>query len=117
MKLLNKSDEEILNVLTPLAINMENGWNENNYDKFSLNMTDDFRNQVDLKEFDKQRNATYPKLGSHELSNLVELHKNPDNIIIIWKMKYDKRNELGLVVYYFKEINDKIVIIGSMFHA
>jgi len=117
MILLNKSDEEILNALTPLAIDMENGWNENNYQKFSLNMTDDFRNQVDLEEFNKQRNEAYPKLGNHELSNLVVLHKNPDNIIIIWKMKYEKRNELGLAMYYFKELNDKIVIIGSMFHA
>jgi len=117
MDLLNKTDVEILNALTPLAENMENGWNENNYDKFSIDITDDFRNQVNMHEFERQRNISYPKLGNHKLAELVTLHRNPDNIIIIWKLKYENRNELGLAVYHFKEINNRIQIIGSMFHA
>ena len=117
MELLKKSDEEILKTLTPLAIEMENGWNDNDYERFSLNITDDFKKQVDIKEFNKQRKEAYTTLGNHTLSELVTLHRNPDNIIIIWKIKYEKRNELGLSIYYFKEQNEKIVIIGSMFHA
>ncbi|MFW2373389.1 MAG: hypothetical protein ACN4GM_09745 [Gammaproteobacteria bacterium] len=117
MKLLSNTDNEILNTLIILAENMENGWNENDYVKFSKDQTDEFRKQVDIHEFNKQRNDAYGQLGSHEIIDFVTLHKNPDNIIIIWKMKFEKRDEHGLAIYYFKEINDKAVISGAMFHA
>ena len=108
MQQLTLTDNEILNIVKPIAENMENGWNENNYFKFSRDQTSDMKIAIDLTEFEKQRNESYPELGNHKLIDLVALHKNPDNLIVIWKMEFAKRKEPGLCIYYFKERNKKI---------
>ena len=101
MQHLTLTDNEILNIVKPIAENMENGWNENNYFKVSRDQTSDMKIAIDLTEFEKQRNESYPKLGNHKLIDLVALHKNPDNLIVIWKMSLQKEKNLGFAFLFF----------------
>ena len=100
-----------------MATNLESGWNENDYNKFSHDLSQDMKEGVTISEFNSQRDDAYSNLGNHLLSELVTIHKNPDNIMAIWKIKFEKRNEPGLGIYRFKEINNKLLIVGAMFHA
>ena len=117
MHLSSLPDNEIIDVLLPLAESMEEGWNQKNYDLFINNATEEAKTSFTISHFNKEIERSYDKLGKHTIQDVAMLHKNPDNIIVIWKVKYEKRNEPGLLIYHFEERNNKIVISGSTNHA
>ena len=113
----NLPDNELIDTLLPLAESMEEGWNQKNYDMFINNAAAEAKEAFTISHFNKEIERSYDKLGKHTIQNVVMLHKNPDNIIVIWKVKYEKRKEPGLLIYHFEERNNKIVISGSTNHA
>ena len=116
MEILKLSDEGIVNVVTPIALQMEEAWNNNNYDKFLEHVSLESRNKIDHASFISQRDEAIPELGKNTLKEIVTLHKNPDNVIVIWKVKFEKREETGLRIMFFKENNGRVVVDSSTCH-
>ena len=68
------------------------------------------------ENFYEQIENNYDRLGMHTVKDFVVLHRNPENIVIMWKLGIEKRSEPGLIVYKFQDHNNKIVITGCTFH-
>mgnify|MGYP000117159642 CR=1 FL=1 len=114
MECENLSDKEILEIVKPLAENTENSWNEKNYHGFCRYLID---NSFPEEEFNKQLEESYDVYGKHTIANLVTIHRNPDHIIVIWKVDLEKRKEQGLLIYGFREHEGEVLIEGCSYHA
>lgn len=117
MKLLNMSDVDILSTVKPMAKNMEEGWNENNYKLFSRDLTEETMIKFDADCLNDQHLEAYKKLGNQSIGELMAIHKNPDNLVVIWKVEYEKRQSPGVVIYQFSESEGKLVITSSHSHS
>ncbi|MBV1882441.1 MAG: hypothetical protein KUG82_12460 [Pseudomonadales bacterium] len=112
------SDKEILQIVKPLAEHTENAWNQKNYDDFCRYLIEENPDQkFPEEEFNRQIEESYDTYGHHTIANLVAIHRNPDHVIVIWKVKLDKRNEPGLLIYGFREHDGQILIEGCSYHA
>lgn len=114
MELLNKSESEILDIVTPIAKNMIEAWSNDDYDNFIKYFTDPQKESLDLEKFSIQR-SWIKDLGTYSLNEIVTVHKNPDNIVVIWKIGFANRSELGIGVYRFREIKNQILVQSCIY--
>jgi len=118
MRFEDLSDKEILDIVKPLAEHTENSWNQKNYDEFCRYLLEESPEQrFPEEEFNRQIEENYNTYGSHTIADLVAVHRNPDHVIVIWKVDLEKRSEPGLLIYDFKEHKGKILIQGCSYHA
>jgi hypothetical protein len=117
MKFTELSDSEILDIVKPLADHTEGSWNQKDYDSFCRYLFEDPEHKFTEENFNKQIDENYDTYGNHTVTEFVTLHRNPDNIIIIWKVDFEKRNEPGLLMYKFKEHNNQVLIEGCTYQA
>lgn len=110
MELLSKTESEILDVVTPIAKSMIEAWSNDDYETFIEYFEEHKQKSLSLEDFTTQRSWVASELGAYSLNKFENLHKNPSNVVIIWKIGFDKRNELGLGIYRFKEINGEILV-------
>jgi len=113
MKFLELNDKEIIEIVKPLAEHTENSWNQKNYVDFChyfLEETPDRKFPED--EFNRQLEESYDEFGIHTISEFVALHRNPTNVIVIWKVEFENRKEPGLLTYVFEEYESKVLISG-----
>lgn len=118
MKFIELSDKEIITIVKPLAEHTESSWNQKNYDGFCrylLEKSPDHK--FPEEEFNKQIKESYDAYGSHTISEFVALHRNPENVIVIWKVDFEKRKDRGLLMYEFEEHEGKVLISGCSYHA
>jgi len=118
MKFTEMSEREILDLVTPLAEHTENSWNQKNYDGFwRYFIEENPEHSFPEEEFNRQIKENYDTLGHHTIADLVIVHRNPDHVIVIWKVNLEKRDEPGLLIYGFKEHEDQVLIEGCSYHA
>ena len=118
MKLVDLNDKEILDIVKPLAEHTENAWNQKNFDSFCHYFLEESPEQrFPEEEFNRQIEENYDTYGIHTIADLVAIHRNPDHVIVIWKVDLEKREEPGLLIYGFKEQEDQIFIEGCSYHA
>lgn len=118
MEAKDLSDKEILDIVMPLAEHTENAWNEKNYNEFirfffDENPSEDFPEG----EFNRQIEENFDLHGAHKISDLVAIHRNPDHVIVLWKVELAKRKEPGLLIYGFREREGQVLIEGCAYHA
>lgn len=118
MKLSKLTDKEIVDIVFPIAEHTENSWNQKNYHEFSRYLlNEDPDRKLTEEEFDRQLNENYDIFGQHKIGDLVALHRNPDNIIVLWKVNFEKRKDPGLLIYKFTEYKGDILILGCTYHG
>ena len=118
MDLIKLSDEEILKKVKPLAEHTENAWNQKNYEEFCRFLqAEKPEHTFPEEEFKRQLKESYDIYGFHTMGEFVALHRNPENVIVLWKIHFEKRKEPGLLIYQFKEYEGKILISGCSYHA
>jgi len=118
MKLDKLSEKEIIEIVKPLAEHTENSWNQKNYDGFCRYLLKENPEQgFPEDEFNRQIEESYDTFGHHTIGDLVTVHHNPDNIIVIWKVEFENREAPGLLIYSFKEFEGKVLIDGCSYHA
>lgn len=118
MKLSEISDKEILEIVKPLAEHTENSWNIKDYRGFCrylyIENTDrDFTEN----DFNRQIDESYDEFGYHTIADLVAIHRNPDNVIVLWKVRFQNRPNPGLLMYEFKEYEGRVLIPACSYHA
>ena len=118
MKFENLSDKEILDIVKPLAEHTENSWNTKNHNDFCRYFIEESPGQsFPEEEFTRQIEENYDKYGKHTVAELVAIHRNPDHVIVLWKVSLEKRKEPGLLIYGFREQEGQILIEGCSYHA
>jgi len=118
MKLTEMSESEILTLVKPLAEHTENAWNLKDYKGFCHYLIEDNPEEsFPEEEFNRQIEENYDTYGKHSIADLVVIHRNPDHVIVIWKVNLEKRDEPGLLIYSFKEHNGQVFIEGCSYHA
>ncbi|NES80490.1 MAG: hypothetical protein F6K10_03025 [Moorea sp. SIO2B7] len=55
MSLFELSEENVLAVVTPIAENMQVGWDEDDYEQFPEHFSDEMKSDVDIDNYAKQR--------------------------------------------------------------
>ncbi len=113
MKLVKLDDKELLHVVNPLAEHTENAWNTKSFQDFCYFLSSEFPEE----EFNRQLKESYDEFGIHTISDLVAIHRNPENVIVIWRVDFEKRNESGLLIYCFIESEGKVLISGCTYHS
>ncbi len=113
MTIFDLSDEDVLAVLTPIAESMQVGWDDDNYEKFSEFFTEDMKKDVNSVDYKKQRNEIFPDLGKHKKIEFLAIHKNPSEIIVMWRLFCTNREVPALVTYYFNENSEKVKIVAA----
>lgn len=118
MKTEELSDREILDIVRPLAEHTENAWNEKCYSDFVRYFLDeDPAEHFPEEEFNRQIEENYDIYGKHTIADLVAIHRNPDHVIVLWKVDLEKRAEPGLLIYGFRKHNGQVLIEGCSYHA
>jgi len=118
MNFYDLSDEGILDLVKPLAEHTENSWNQKNYDEFCRFFLEENPEQkFPEDEFNRQIEESYDTYGAHTIADLVNMHRNPDYVIVIWKVGLENRRELGLLIYGFREHEGSMYIEGCSYHA
>jgi len=116
MKFTEMSDNEILDIVTPLAVHTEKAWNEKNYEMFCHYLLIGPEHNFTSENFYEQIEKNYDDLGLHTVKGLKTLHRNPENIVVMWEVDFEKRVEPGVIIYIFTEHEQKIVITGCTLH-
>ncbi|MFT5422183.1 MAG: hypothetical protein ACI9D5_002951 [Candidatus Endobugula sp.] len=124
MIFLNIDDEKIINIVKPLAEHTEESWNQKNYHGFCLYfLEDDPETTFTEEKFNHQIEENYDVFGKHTIADLVVIHRNPDNVMVIWKVNFENRVEPGLLtsrvleprpgsMYGFTEYEGEVLIHG-----
>ena len=113
MKFSELNDKELLQAVKPLAEHTEAAWNNKSYGDFCHYLSEQFPEE----EFNRQLEDSYDELGAHTLKDLVAIHRNPENVIAIWKVDFEKRKDQGLLMYCFIEVEGKPLIAGCTYHS
>ncbi|OUR86884.1 hypothetical protein A9Q81_27530 [Gammaproteobacteria bacterium 42_54_T18] len=118
MKSEGLSDKEILDLVQPLAEHTESSWNDKDYSGFIQYFIDeDPSEHFPEEEFNRQIEENYNTYGKHTIADLLAIHRNPDHVIVLWKVKLEHRKEPGLLMYGFRECEGKVLIEGCSYHA
>ena len=75
---------------------------------------DEMKKEVNISNFELQRKELIPELGKHLNMEFVATHKNPDNVIVIWRLSFTNRDIPVLLTYVFVENESKLQISGAM---
>lgn len=113
MSIFDLPENEFLSILTPIAESMQVGWDEDNYEQFSEYFSENMKGYVDIENYSKQRKEIFPDLGNHKRMELLATHKNPNEIIVMWRLYCSKRETPALTTYFFKEKNGKVEIAAA----
>jgi len=111
------SDNEILDIVKPLAEHTESAWNLKNYDMFCRYLLEDSERKFTEQNFNGQIEKSHHKYGNHSITEFVALHRNPENVIVLWKVGFEKRPEPGLLMYRFTEHDGEVLIEGCTYQA
>ena len=118
MKFMELTDNEILDMVKPLAEHTEESWNQKDHEAFCRFLIDESPDQaLSEEEFNRQIEENYDVYGKHTVADLVAIHRNPDHVIVIWKVALEKRDEPGLLIYGFREHKGQVMIEGCSYHA
>ena len=115
MELLNKTEPEVIKILTPIANNMAEAWSNDDYLTFSQYFEKEKKGILTEQDFKTQRSWVAEELGVYSINKIESIHINPSNVVITWKVSFSNRNELGFGIYRFKEINNEIVVSSCIY--
>jgi len=107
------TDGEILTVVTPIVEEMQRGWDENDYETFTANFSDEFLRFMTRSEFDKQRGEVFSKLGKHTGLSFVHIHRNPTDVSVLWEMTCSGRSMSALICCRFMKIEQGAVMVAG----
>ena len=58
MSIQELEEKELIELVTPIAQELESGWNENDYEKFIHHVAQDMKESIDINNFKKTKNRS-----------------------------------------------------------
>lgn len=87
MGLLEKSDEEILQVAVPIMDNLMEGASEGNWEKHTRDFVDANKQELTESELERQRSEYRPEFGDFARRELVGITRHPEYVNVIWRQE------------------------------
>ena len=110
MKLLEKTDDEILQTLNPIMDSLMDASTKIDYKRFIIDFSQRMKNLTTEKSLNEICNDYQSKKGFFTNREFVSLFKREDSIAIIWKQNFSKIKGDFVAEAVFIEENGKIVI-------
>ena len=90
MNLTNQSDEEILNIATPIMDNLMEGSTEIDWEKHTSDYTERAKRVITKEELERQCKEYQSKFGFFAGREFMGVTRHQDYVNIIWKQKMSK---------------------------
>ena len=110
MKLLEKTDDEILKTLNPIMDNLMDASSEIDYEKFIVDFSQRMKNLTTEKSLNEICKDYQSKKGFFRKREFVSLFKREDSIAIIWRQNFSKIEGDFVAEAVFIEENQKVVV-------
>jgi len=98
MNLIDKSDEEIINLATPIMDNLMEGSTEINYEKHVLNHTERAKKAIPKDELERQCKKYQSEFGLFSERKVMGVTRHKNYVNIVWKQKMSKSSNEFLAV-------------------
>lgn len=113
---MNMEDADSSALIYSIVESMHDGWSQDKYDKFSEYFCDSMKEAVNRKNYEEQRKVIFGKLGEHKKIEQVTCHRNPNDLIGIYRVYFELRESPALAIYFFGEEQEKVVIKSATLH-
>ena len=110
MKLLEKTDDEILQVLNPIMDNLMEASTQIDYKRFIIDLSKRMKNLTTEKSLNDICNDYQSKKGFFTKREFISLFRRKDSIAIIWKQHFSKIKGDFVAEAVFIEENERIVV-------
>lgn len=110
MDLIDKTDEEIRRMATPIMDNLMEGSTEINWEKHTRDHTERSKKITTREELEKQCKDYQSKIGYFSGREFLGVTRHRDYVNVIWKQKMSKsRNEYTAILSLVQEGNRYLV--------
>ena len=113
MNWLKLSDNEILELLTPLMDNLMDGSTEIDHEKHVRDFSDNMKSIVTKDELEKQCQAYQASLGFFTNRELVGIFRKKGDVRVFWKQWYSKSDDEFLAFIHVVQRNEKLEIVNA----
>lgn len=110
MKLIEKTDEEILRALNPIMDNLMDASTNIDYERFIIDFSQRMKNLTTEKSLNEVCKDYQSKKGFFTNRQFVSLFKREDSIAIIWKQNFSKIQGDFVAEAVFIEENGRVVV-------
>ena len=111
---MNKVDG--LAIIGPIVESMHDGWSTDCYDKFSEHFCDSMKEAINNENYEEQRKVMFTELGRHKKLEIATYHRNPHDLIVIYRVYFELRESPALAIYFFGEEKERVVINSATLH-
>jgi len=110
LKLIEKTDEEILRALNPIMDNLMDASTNIDYERFIIDFSQRMKNLTTEKSLNEVCKDYQSKKGFFTNRQFVSLFKREDSIAIIWKQNFSKIQGDFVAEAVFIEENGRVVV-------
>ena len=110
MDLINKSDDEIINVATPIMDNLMEGSTEINHEKHILNHTERAKKAIPNEELERQCKKYQSEFGLFADRKIMGVTRHNDYVNIVWKQQMTKSPDEFLAILSLVQDGDKYLV-------
>jgi len=113
MNWLKLSDNEIMEIVTPIMDNLMDGSTDIDHEKHIRNFSDDMKNIVTKDELEKQCKAYQATLGFFSKREFVGIFRKKNDVRVFWKQWYCKSDDEFLAFVHIVKRNGKLEIVNA----
>lgn len=110
MKLLSKSDDEILQTVNPIMDNLMEGSTEIDHAKHTRDFSSRIINHISAEKLEEICKDYQSRWGLFQQREFVSLFRRADSVAVIWKQKTSKVTDEFVAEAVFKEEGGKVVV-------
>jgi hypothetical protein len=113
MNWLMLTDDEIMELVTPIMDNLMDASTEINHEKHVRDFSDNMKCIVSKKELEKQCKAYQELLGYFSKRELVGIFKKKGDVRVFWKQWYSKSDDEFLAFVHIVERDGKLEVLNA----
>ncbi len=110
MDLIHKSDEEIMQVVTPIMDNLMDASTEIDYDKHFLNHTERAKNTVSKEQLEEMCKSYQAEFGIFTDRELMGIARHHNYINVVWKQKMSKSQDEFLAILCLVQDGERYLV-------
>lgn len=111
MKLNELSDEEIVQLATPIMDNLMDGSTQRNWEKHTKDFAPGLRAQLPEDELLRQCNAYQASHGDFASRDLMGVMRHPDYVSLYWKQRMTKVQDEYLAVLSLVAVDGTVQVV------
>ena len=113
MNWLELSDNEIMNLVTPIMDNLMDASTEIDHEKHVRDFSENMKKIVTKEELEKQCKNYQETLGFFTKRELVGIFKKKGDVRVFWKQWYSKSDDEFLAFVHIVQRNGKLEVVNA----